>query len=1136
MATMIRSSAHHAKSVELFKTRLRAGQAVDAMDDAGRWVRARIVQMDESWAKCNVKWEEGGQEEWIALQGDRVRPPGEMTHGAAGLHYAPPVSAAHAAHAAASRQLRKEALVLWLFAAMLLAGAALWSEGLTSWALLAAAAWTAWFGALPRTLRSVGETWKATLSETAVANHSTEGMQGVQSQWQFWKWLRPGCKVDFCNRSGQWMRGQVLLFPFPWRTARVEFVGASGRDATEWVGISEQRMLYPGQLTNAQDTQHRNATPQGDLSGTISSQLLERSTRSANADPHGHTPTSARLDGLRDGGGYAASPGFAGGSMSGTFSPGFTGGTPFSPFAGSAGAASPAMGAGFGGTPSGAAIRSPGPSVNGSFSAMQSPMRGGFASPMNATMSPASALGASLNTSAGFGARIFDDITNEAELQQYEETHPLESSRRRASLATSPGRGADGAPWGRSPSPVRGGAMQRSSMGGIDGYANAGDAIQEYHAGEVRTSGQQATGGGTGSVGGGTRQTVEAPDALLPRLARECTQNPSPWSHSPNEDILRWSWQVQGWLEQNLIQFVGRTLFETDFLTLARGPHHPKGKALFCEDVRNSADTDMMGRQVPSEFNTLWNSDQALHQIKGIGELSIHELMRQQAPASAQGMGMGGMGGIGGMMTGTMGGGGGRKSSAGSGGDTSLLDYICMRLPKQGRRLRELQRQQKFLDAHGLADSKNARSVFIVQRLKTLSHCANLWDTRHAPSSYTWNGGFHDNHKWILPHRPGPNFPTDAEILFELFLSKDSVTPLDAEHATIGRHVITMQEGSRAPEEHLRRRGNLVGGGAFLASHSEQGLQLSVIAPKGSPNAHLPVWQVPPGQGNLPAAIALFVYYMTCVDDELGERGMWLPHPEQQITNGSGSGGGSAASATAADGDHGMCHLLGVECAGGSTWGQLRRAIFYGLSVNAGPRDPRVDGMGAALSDAELQQRLGAREAARHAGDFEQSTRLLDELRVRGVWLDNATGRWSASDGRAGLYPAAITGGHVGSTFAGPTAAPASGAARGGYASIPLASPKRTASSNIGGMDDSQGAPPFGSIHGVSPNAFSHLVQKRHKCVENGSFRSILGLFSVKTTSLSGHHSRFGTFPPLEAIAHPAVLSSCFVSMFVLYA
>jgi hypothetical protein len=41
------------------------------------------------------------------------------------------------------RQLRKEALVLWLLAALLLAGAALWTEGLTSWALLLAAAWTA---------------------------------------------------------------------------------------------------------------------------------------------------------------------------------------------------------------------------------------------------------------------------------------------------------------------------------------------------------------------------------------------------------------------------------------------------------------------------------------------------------------------------------------------------------------------------------------------------------------------------------------------------------------------------------------------------------------------------------------------------------------------------------------------------------------------------------------------------------------------------------------------------------------------------------------------------------------------------------------------------------------------------------
>jgi hypothetical protein len=717
MSSMIYSSAHHAKSVELFKGRLRAGMAVDAMDDTGRWVRARVVQMDESWGKCKVKWDgvSATQEEWIALDRDRLRPPGEMTHGGAtataAAAAAAEYSASHSAHSAAAQRLRKEALVLWLLAATLLAAGMLWCEGLSSYALLLAAASTAWFGAIPRTLRSVGEVFKASLSEGGVAGRSTESMY---QQWQFWWWLGRGCKVDFLNRSGQWVRGQVLEFPFPWRTARVQFAAATGKNAVEWVSISEQRLLYPGQVTTAQEHQHRTATPQGDLSGTISSQLLERSTRSANADPRGHTPTSARLDGLRDGGGYAASPGF---SMSGAVSPGF--GTPFSPFAGGAGAASPAPGAGFTGTPGGA-MRSPAPSPGGSgsaFASQQSPMRGGFASPISAAMSPASALGATLNTS-GLGARIFDDITNEAELQQYEESHPLESSLRRASLATSPGR-ADGAPWGRSPSPVRGASLQRSSLGGIDGYANAGDAIQEYHAGEVRTSGQTTTGRANAS-GSGTRQTVEPPDALIPRLAHECTHQPSPWSRNPQEDILRWSWQVQRWLEINLIQFVGRTLFETDFLTMARGPHHAKAKALFCEDVRGSVDTDQLGRQVPSEFNTLWNTDQALHQIKGIGELTVHELMRQQAPANTQqaaGM-MGGMMMNAGIMGGMM---GGRKSSAGSsGGDGSLLDYICMRLPRQGKRLRELQRQQHFLDSHGLSDSKNNRAVFIVQRLKTL--------------------------------------------------------------------------------------------------------------------------------------------------------------------------------------------------------------------------------------------------------------------------------------------------------------------------------------------------------------------------------------------------------------------------------
>ena len=620
-----------------------------------------------------------------------------MTHsaGPAGGQYGASHSAAYSAHAAAARQLRKEAVVLWLIAAGLLATGLLWCEGLSSYALLIAAAWTAWSGAF-RTLHSVGEGFKATLSDGSIAGHSAENMF---QKAQFWWWLGPGCKVDFRNRSGQWVRGQVKRFPCPWYKAEVQFVAATGKNMAEWVWISEQRLLYPGQVTTAQEHQHRVATPQGELSGTISTQLLERSQRSANADPQGHTPTSSRLDGLRDGGGYADSPGF---SISGAVSPGF------SPYGGSSGAPSPAPG--FAGTPGGP-MRSPGPSLRGAFSAQQSPMRP-FASPMSVMKSPASALGATLNAS-GHSARIFDDITNEAELRQYEDSHPLESTVRRASFATSPGR-ADGTLWGRSPSPVRGASLQRSSIGGVDGYTYAGDAIQEYHAGEVRTSGQTTTGRASSS-GGGIRQTIESPDALIPRLASECSHQPSPWSRNPQEDILRWSWQVQRWLEVNLIQFVGRHLFDTDFLTMARGPHHAKAKPLFCEQVRSSLDTDQLGRQVPSEFNRLWNEDQALHQVKGIGELTIHELMRQQAPANSV-PGMGGMlmnaGGMLGMR---------RKSSVGSsGGDDSLLDYICMRLPRQGKRLRELQRQQLFLDSHGLSDSKNSRAVFIVQRLKTL--------------------------------------------------------------------------------------------------------------------------------------------------------------------------------------------------------------------------------------------------------------------------------------------------------------------------------------------------------------------------------------------------------------------------------
>ena len=58
--------------------------------------------------------------------------------------------------------------------------------------------------------------------------------------------------------------------------------------------------------------------------------------------------------------------------------------------------------------------------------------------------------------------------------------------------------------------------------------------------------------------------------------------------------------------------------------------------------------------------------------------------------------------------------------------------------------------------------------------------------------------------------------------------------------------------------------------------------------------------------------------------------------------------------------------------------------------------------------------------------------------------------------------------GHVGSSWAGTgatiAAASTTGSSRGGYASVPLASPRR-AGGNVGGVDDSP--PPFGSIHGV---------------------------------------------------------------------
>ena len=40
----------------------------------------------------------------------------------------------------------------------------------------------------------------------------------------------------------------------------------------------------------------------------------------------------------------------------------------------------------------------------------------------------------------------------------------------------------------------------------------------------------------------------------------------------------------------------------------------------------------------------------------------------------------------------------------------------------------------------------------------------------------------------------------------------------------------------------------------------------SVIAPRHSANLAMPLWRLPPGRTNLPAALSLFVYYMHYID------------------------------------------------------------------------------------------------------------------------------------------------------------------------------------------------------------------------------------------------------------------------------
>ena len=213
------------------------------------------------------------------------------------------------------------------------------------------------------------------------------------------------------------------------------------------------------------------------------------------------------------------------------------------------------------------------------------------------------------------------------------------------------------------------------------------------------------------------------------------------------------------------------------------------------------------------------------------------------------GQGFGGMlGRIPGLGAGT---GGGRNGlGANPEEEHTLLDYVKTRLddadirhflqpgrPSSAGRVAELQRQQQFIDAHELWDSKKPRSVYIVQRLRTLARCSNVWGQREA-GSYCWNGGFYENQRWRLPNAPGGvnKFPSDAEIILELFLSPYAVQPLDHDHASSGHHLMTASSGARGGViEQLRKRGLSVGNqrdgkGALLAEHAADGLRLVSVA------------------------------------------------------------------------------------------------------------------------------------------------------------------------------------------------------------------------------------------------------------------------------------------------------------------
>ena len=75
----------------------------------------------------------------------------------------------------------------------------------------------------------------------------------------------------------------------------------------------------------------------------------------------------------------------------------------------------------------------------------------------------------------------------------------------------------------------------------------------------------------------------------------------------------------------------------------------------------------------------------------------------------------------------------------------------------------------------------------------------------------------------------------------------------------------------------------------------------------------------------------------------------------------------------------------------------------------------RCAGMGdGPPSDQELQQMLEKREEFRRARDYDQADAIRDQMRARGVRLDDRSKTWQSDDGRSGTFGDGGGGGMMG--------------------------------------------------------------------------------------------------------------------------